>query len=990
MYLKEIRTSGFKSFADKITINLTSGISGIVGPNGSGKSNIVDAIRWVLGEQSVKQLRGEGAMSDVIFSGSKSRKAANLASVTLIFDNTDKYLPIDYSEVQIKRCIYKTGENEYYLNNEKCRLKDIQDLLVDTGVNKESFNIISQGDIGAILSNKPEDRRIIFESASNVLKYRKRKDEALRKLDRTHDNMTRINDIILEIESNLKPLEKQSDNAKKYLENKEKLDSIEVSLIVSEVESMNTEYQENKMKVSNLTNELTLMETDNSTFLANSQKLKLEQTKNNEELFEMQNKLNAITKEAEELKGKKNLITERQKYNASDTKVHDNLVNIKENILRKENEIFASNNNISMIKKKLDEVNLTYDDIIFKFNKLKEIHDALENDMLTQNRLENETKYKIEMLKTSIENNSSLPYAVKCVLDNPKLTGIHGTIASLIEVDDLYATAISTALASASSYIVTTDELAAKDAVNYLKINKFGRATFFPINIIKEGYIDNETLRILRLENDFIDVASNLVRYESTYDRIIKNRLGTTIIVKDLDSANSIARKISYRYKVVSLDGELVHTGGAITGGVIKNQTNIITQKHDLNYNCELLRKLQEKRKEKEEKINIEDNKYKVYDNLKNKTLDEKTKLEASYNYELLKKSSLEKELDNLKEEVNNIKGLINNTLSKEEEKIVEEFYEKERQRQSLELNVNNIKAIINSNNETIEDMEKESRLNNSLYYKKKDELKDLEIKVNRLDVMLDNLLNTLTEDYSITYEKAKENYFLDMDKKEARQIVDKCRAEIKRLGEVNLGAIEEYERVKTRHEFLTNQRNDLEKAEDTILEIIKELDDIMKEKFINTFNEIKEKFKEVFKKLFGGGNAELSLTDPDDILKTGIDIKALPPGKTLKHISLLSGGEKTLTAIALLFAILEVRPVPFCVLDEVEAALDEVNVDNFGKFLNEFKKKTQFIVITHKKKTMEYADCLYGITMQESGVSKLVSVKLEDIDNKDNINGGN
>ena len=990
MYLKEIRTSGFKSFADKITINLTSGISGIVGPNGSGKSNIVDAIRWVLGEQSVKQLRGEGAMSDVIFSGSKSRKAANLASVTLVFDNTDKYLPIDYSEVQIKRCIYKTGENEYYLNNEKCRLKDIQDLLVDTGVNKESFNIISQGDIGAILSNKPEDRRIIFESAANVLKYRKRKDEALRKLDRTHDNMTRINDIILEIESNLKPLEKQSDNAKKYLENKEKLDSIEVSLIVSEVESMNTEYQENKLKVSNLTNELTLMETDNSTFLASSEKLKLEQTKNNEELFEMQNKLNAITKEAEELKGKKNLITERQKYNASDTKVHDNLVNIKENILRKENEIFASNNNISMIKKKLDEINLTYDDIIFKFNKLKEVHDALENDMLTQNRLENETKYKIEMLKTSIENNSSLPYAVKCVLDNPKLTGIHGTIASLIEVDNLYATAISTALASASSYIVTTDELAAKDAVNYLKINKFGRATFFPINIIKEGYIDNETLRILRLENDFINVASNLVRYESTYDRIIKNRLGTTIIVKDLDSANSIARKISYRYKVVSLDGELVHTGGAITGGVIKNQTNIITQKHDLNYNCELLRKLQEKRKEKEEKINIEDNKYKVYDNLKNKTLDEKTKLEASYNYELLKKSSLEKELDNLKEEVNNIKGLINNTLSKEEEKIVEEFYEKERQRQSLELNVNNIKAIINSNNETIEDMEKESRLNNSLYYKKKDELKDLEIKVNRLDVMLDNLLNTLTEDYSITYEKAKENYFLDMDKKEARQIVDKCRAEIKRLGEVNLGAIEEYERVKTRHEFLTNQRNDLEKAEDTILEIIKELDDIMKEKFINTFNEIKEKFKEVFKKLFGGGNAELSLTDPDDILKTGIDIKALPPGKTLKHISLLSGGEKTLTAIALLFAILEVRPVPFCVLDEVEAALDEVNVDNFGKFLNEFKKKTQFIVITHKKKTMEYADCLYGITMQESGVSKLVSVKLEDIDNKDNINGGN
>ncbi len=980
MYLKQIKASGFKSFAEKTVIDLTPGISGVVGPNGSGKSNIVDAVRWVLGEQSVKQLRGEGLMSDVIFSGSKSRKPASMASVTLVFDNQDKYLPVDYTEVSIKRCIYKTGENEYFLNNEKVRLKDIYDLLSDTGINKESFNIISQGDIASILSNKPEERRVIFEAAAGTLKYQKRKEEALRKLDRTHDNMNRINDIILELETNLEPLKKQSIDAKKYLENKKTLDEIEVSLIVSEVNEINVSYQNNKRLVNELNEEVISLEKNSNVDQTKIEKLKFEQAKKQEELYSIQNELTKVTEQAQSLLGKKDLIIERQKYDAKDSKVHENVVNIKESILRKENEIFNTNNTLEIINKKIAQAQERLSEKQQAFLSIKKAHDENEEKLTNQNRLENETNYKIGILRSSIENNSGLPYAVKCVLENPKLAGIHNVIGNLIETDKEYAVAIGVALSSASNYIVVDDEFSAKEAINYLKINKFGRATFFPLNIIKKREVDNETYRKIVNEADFVGVASSLVRYESVYDNIIKNQLGTTIVVTNLEAANALARKINYRYRIVTLDGELLHIGGSLTGGTLKNTTNIITQKHELEDNIRLLKSLTEKRKILEEKINQNDDKYKYAWEERQKASEEKTNLEISLRYETERQKVLKEELLKLKEEESNINSLINGTLSNEEEKVVEEYYEKEKQKKELEIKMESLKNEVNDFGDSINEMEKENKINNQEYYKKTKELKDLEIEVNRQDVRLDTLLNTLTDDYEMTFEKAKNNYFLDMDVKEAREKVDKCKLEIKKLGEVNIGAIEEYDRVSKRYDFLNNQKKDLENAENTILEIIKELDEIMKEKFLDTFNIIKEKFKEVFKKLFSGGSAELKLTNPDDILTTGIDIKALPPGKTLKHISLLSGGEKTLTAISLLFAILEARPVPFCILDEVEAALDEVNVDNFGKFLGEFKGKTQFIVITHKKKTMEYADVLYGVTMQESGVSKLVSVKLEDI----------
>lgn len=985
MYLKEIRASGFKSFAEKINLELTSGISGVVGPNGSGKSNVVDAVRWVLGEQSVKQLRGEGAMSDVIFSGSKSRKAASSASVTLVFDNTDKYLPIDYTEVQIKRSIYKTGENEYFLNNEKVRLKDIQDLLVDTGINKESFNIISQGDIGAILSNKPEERRIIFEAAAGTLKYKKRKDEALRKLDRTHDNMNRVNDIIIELETNLEPLRKQSEDATKYLENKKKLDEIEVSLIVSEVDEINREYQENKKRVADLNEEIIKLESESNVDNSKVVELKLKQTKKTEELYILQGKLASVSSDAQGLLGKKDLIIERQKYSAEDSKVKENLMNLKESVLKKENEIFGAKNNVSIVNKKIGDVDIKLKEKNRIYEQLLTSHDENEKKLIEHNRLENETRYKIEILKNALENNSGLPYSVKNVLENPKLVGVYGVIANLIETEKEYSVAISTALGAASNYVVVADEFVAKQAINFLKINKFGRATFFPINIIKGREIDNLTYQLLKEEPDFIGIASDLVKYESTYNNIVKNQLGTTIVVNNIDSANSIARKINYKYRIVTLDGQLLHVGGSLTGGAIKNTSSLITQKHELLDNEKLLKELVNKRATLEMVINEEDSKYKKILEEKNELVAKKTNLEANLKYENERISTLENELEKLKDEIKDINNLSKNLLNKEEEKVISLYYEKEKEKKELESIVRNLKSETTELSEEIEKIERNTKMNNQEFYKKQQELKNLEIKVNRADVVLDNLLSTLTDDYSMTFEKAKQNYFLEMDKEEARKIVDKCKLEIKHLGDVNVGAIEEYKRVSQRYEFLSNQKEDLLKAENTILEIIKELDEIMKDKFIETFNEIKIKFKEVFKKLFSGGDAELKLTNPDDILQTGIDIKALPPGKTLKHISLLSGGEKTLTAISLLFAILETRPVPFCILDEVEAALDEVNVDNFGKFLNEFKERTQFIVITHKKKTMEYADILYGITMQESGVSKLVSVKLEDIKEENN-----
>ena len=981
MYLKEIKASGFKSFADTIDIELTNGISGIVGPNGSGKSNVVDAVRWVLGEQSVKQLRGEGAMSDVIFTGSKSRRAASFASVTLVFDNSDKYLNIEYDEVQIKRTIYKTGENEYFINNTKARLKDILELFMDTGASKELFNIISQGDVANILSGKAEDRRAIFEEASGVLKYKKRKDEALRKLSKTHDNMARVDDIISELNANMEPLKKQSEDAKIYLEKKEKLENVEIALTVNDIEKYNYEYKYSKERVSELTLSITKMLSENSSEQAKIETIKNNISKLNSELYLKQQELVKVSANAEKLSGEKAMISERSKYNSEDVKLHDNIISLKEKILKIESQISALNKEIESEKSNNKIIGEKLNNTEIKLSEIEKNKENLNSKLNQKLREITAQKHRKEVLMNSLENNSSLPYSVKNVLNNPKLTGIHGVLGKLLEFEEKYSEALEVSLMSSVSHIVCDNEEDAKEAVRYLKNNNLGRATFLPISVIKPRSIDSESYETIKFMNGFVDIASNLVKYDTKYRNIVLSLLGTIIVVDNIDNANLISKKLKNRYKVVTMTGEVVNIGGSITGGSLK-KSSILSERYELENVIKDIDVLDSEIKEIENKINEVDDNYTNLELEKNSII-----ISVNSNSEILKNKNnvlddLTNEKSTLMAELSNNQNIVNNVVTNEEEKILNEYYKEIEKRDELNIEINQIHKKIELENEDLINNESSLKNNNQEYNKAQEELKSHEIKVNRLDVKIDNLLNILTNDYSISYEKAKEKYILEIDSDEARSIVSTLKREIKSLGDVNVGAIEEYDRVKERYEFLNKQKEDLTNAENVLLEIITEMDDIMKDKFSSTFNKIKEAFNETFRKLFNGGKAELKLTDPSNILETGIDIIALPPGKKLQHISLLSGGEKTLTAIALLFSILKVRPVPFCILDEVEAALDEVNVDNFGKYLKEFKGDTQFIIITHKKKTMEYADVLYGITMQESGVSKLVSVKLEELKN--------
>lgn len=980
MYLKKLIAHGFKSFADNTVIDFENSISGVVGPNGSGKSNIVDAIRWVLGEQSIKSLRGDSS-TDVIFSGSKSRNPMNVASVTLIFDNTDNYIPISYEEVAIKRRLYKDGTNEYFINGEKVRLKDINNILMDSGIAKESFNIISQGKIEEILSSKPEARRVIFEEAAGVVKYKKRKEEALRKLERTHSNMERVNDIITELEAQIEPLKEQKEKALEYENLSTSLKELEVSLITLDITNINEIYKKDKQEIEKLEREITEISTNNSKAEAELLKLKVDINKYEEEIKKLQNDLLDITQRVEQINSKKNIILERQKYEVDNYKLHNNIVNLKEEELKLKNRIDKLSFDINNKLQKFNTLNekIKAENIIYESLKNEKID--LTNKLNKQTRLDEKIKNEIEILKESIDNNSTLPYAVKKVLDNPKLRGIHNTIGNVIEVDEKYTKAISAALISSISHVIVDNENCAKEAITYLKENNLGRVTFQPLNIIKEKYINKDMINLINIDG-FIDIAANLVKYDTKYANVVKNQLGNILVVDNIDSANRLSKLINFNYRIVTLDGEVLNVGGSITGGSLKLK-NIILEKYELEAkineekdyvrNIELL----------EDDINIIDNKIAASEDKLYLINKEKMILADDIRITKGRSDDAKEKLTNVINEINGTNNIINNTLSKEEEDVINEYYK--------ELNKKDIitKEIEIANNkkdalkEELNNFEYSIKKENSSFNEKRELLKNIEIEVNRFDVKLDNLLNTLNEEYSLTYEKAKSLYKLEIDEKEARNKVNSLKKKIKNLGIINTGAIQEYDRISERYEFLLNQQNDLVSAENTLLEIIKEMDLVMQKEFLETFKIIEKNFEETFKELFKGGEAKLELTDKNNLLETGIEIIACPPGKTLKSISLLSGGEKTFTAISLLFAILKSRTMPFCVLDEVEAALDDVNVESFGKYLLKLKEKTQFIVITHKKKTMEFANILYGITMQESGISKLVSVKLEDIEVK-------
>lgn len=981
MYLKGIVASGFKSFADKIELKLDGRTTCIVGPNGSGKSNIVDAVRWVLGEQSVKSLRGDGSMSDVIFSGSKSRNPLNVASVELIFDNNDHFLNVPYTEISIKRKVYRSGENEYYLNNEKCRLKDINNLLMDTGMGKESFNIISQGEVDKILSNSATDRRVIFEEASGILKYKKRKEEALRKLDKTHNNLDRLNDIIQELDLQIGPLKEQSKKASEYLENKQGLDKYEVSLLAYDIENINSEQSNFKIRKEKLDSEILTLQThatkNDTKYLEDNNRLeKLETEKSN-----LQRELLKVTEEKEKIDGERNLLKERSKTTKEEDEIKENIRNLIEEREKLSNEINTVDEKLKDIINESSRKEQESKEVEKNLQDAKSEKNLLTNDYSRHNQELISTKHKIDNLRVEIESGSDMPNSVRKVLKNNELTGIYNTIGNVLSVDEKYVKALNTAISTSKNFIITKDEPSAKQAISYLKDSHAGRATFFPISVIKERYVDYDTINILKNSNDFVGIMSDLVKYNKEYENIIKNQLGIIVVATSIDAATRLSHMIKARYKIVTLEGDVINVGGSLTGGsnyigkssiILKQEIQHLEKTFNLlkQEEAEIQQSLQDNNKEitaiEEKLFSISKDKVALkekYDNKKSELIEIKNKL-----------ISITKEYESLE--------LINNNgVSEKEQELIRLFHEKTALKEQIENHITSISKEISNLKEKQEAYQAEEKLKNSQLHSKEKESRDLEIKINRNDVKLDNMLSILNSEYEMTYERAKNEYSLDIEPEEARLKVNTYKANIKRIGMVNLDSIEEYERVNTRYEFLNNQKSDLLNAEDSLLEIMNEMDEVMKEEFKITFENIRVEFQKVFKELFMGGNADLKLTNPDDLLSTGVDIVASPPGKKLTTISLLSGGEKTLTAISLLFAILNVRTVPFCLFDEVEAALDEANVAAFGKYLNHYKDKTQFLIITHKKKTMEYAHTLYGITMQESGVSKLVSVKLEDHD---------
>ena len=985
MYLKSIKAVGFKSFADKIELDIKDGITCIVGPNGSGKSNILDAVKWVLGEQSVKTLRGTGSMSDVIFNGSKSRSPMSRASVALTIDNSNHYLKSEFNEIEVKRVVYRTGENEYYLNNTKVRLKDITDLFIDSGASRDAYNIISQGTVEDIVSSKPEARRVIIEEAAGVLKYKKHKEESLRKLEKTKDNLNTINLLINELETSLEPLRIQSIKAKKFNEYKDNLKNLEIALIVNDIKKINLEY--NKLKARNeelksLIEELTArINKDTATLEVNKlSNLEVESTLN-----KLNQNLVDLEREIADANAKKTMILERKKLNSNNDVTLNNVLNLKEEILNiskniktLEEEIKSLNNKKCELKTNLDSID--NEDLILRRDYVTE-----SNDYNQKNKELLELNNKIDILNNNILNEVNVPLPVKSILNNPRLKGIYNTVGKLLTFDDLYMNAIETTLGASLNYLVVDNETSVKQAINYLKEQHLGRATFLPLNIIKPKYLDNNIITDLKNTSGFIDTAINLVKYDAAYDSIMQNLLATTIVVKDIDALNNIAKRLNYKYKVVSLDGDISYAGGSISGGAKKNSNSILKDRYELTKLETNKVNLETSIHAIETKINSLNQEQEEIKLKKNKLNNEYIELKETINRKNISLSELQNNYKDKENTIKNNEAILNDTVDIELDNILKSYYELNGRKDNLLRTIKDYKEKLETSRGDLAELELNIKNKNKDLNKYNSEFNSNEVTLGKYDVKLDNYLLTLNEEYTMTYEKALREIDTNIDIETTRLQVSKLKSSIKELGEVNLGSIAEFERVNERYTFLSLQKDDLVKSVEELETAIASLDEIMKERFKATFEAVNTEFQKVFKILFRGGEGHLELTDKDNLLETGVEIIAQPPGKKLSSITLFSGGERTLTAISLLFAILNVKTVPFVILDEVEAALDEANVDVFGKYLETRKDKSQFIIITHKKRTMEYADTLFGITMQEEGVSKLVSVRMEENETKDN-----
>ncbi|MET3288450.1 UNVERIFIED_CONTAM: chromosome segregation protein [Brevibacillus sp. OAP136] len=1181
MYLKRLELIGFKSFADRTEFEFVPGVTAVVGPNGSGKSNVSDSIRWVLGEQSAKSLRG-AKMEDIIFAGSDSRKPVNFAEVSLTLDNTDRSLDLEYSEVTVTRRVYRSGDSEYSINKRSCRLKDIMELFMDTGLGREAYSIIGQGKIEEILSTKSEERRGIFEEAAGIVKYKNRKREAQKKLEETEQNLVRIHDIVSEINEQIGPLSEQAETAKTYKTLHQQLVEREVALYVQQIDLTHEKWQEASKKAEQLKEELIAHSTEASSKEADVEQAKLKVNQLDQSLDELQQVLLEVSEETEKVEGQREVLKERlrnlasnrnqtmeqmhrltQKQRDVDSELateQDKATNAKEkrretegllakaeaelasmvqaltddvdrlkgdyfetmnqsanqrNEVRREQQLIAANEarlarfaqehtrleeedaarlgKVEQIQQSLQEIERGIISALESYKQLMEEQRQGQQELEAQRRTLQQmeqrreaTKSRLDLLKEMQADFAGFQQGVKEILKAREkgFAGIHGAVAELVTVPERYETAVEVALGGALQNVVVENEAAGREAIAYLKKHNAGRATFLPLDVIRSRQLSAEDRRKLDQAEGVVGIASELVSFSDTYRAIVESMLGNVIVTETLEQANRVARSFSYRYRIVTLDGDIVNAGGSMTGGALKkNSTNLLgrnRQAEELEATMAALaaqieeqetvirahRALAVQREQEQERLRNEGESLRVKEQ-ELKSLAQQTHSEGRTLSDRLymleqDKEACQKEVAESQAKLTQLEARLAE-LAREEELLSQTIAEAEAKRQAQIASKEEINQRITSlkvacaqaaeehrarleqvdrltqqrltlsteweeanrtlasldelegSNEVVEaeleskiaelraDKDRvagligERRSERALLYSQLEQVelaaKDIrkkvkaledavhqeEVKTNRYDVELDHLLNKLTEEYELSYDLAKQKYPAQGELAEEQQAVALLKQRITALGTVNLGAIEEYERLFERMQFLSSQEADLSEAKAMLYQVIEEMDTEMSRRFKETFEDIREQFRDVFVQLFGGGRADLILTMPDNLLETGVDIVAQPPGKKLQNLALLSGGERALTAMGLLFAILRVKPVPFCVLDEVEAALDEANVTRFAEYMRHFSGQTQFICVTHRKGTMESADVLYGITMQEGGVSKLVSVKLED-----------
>ena len=1181
MELKKLELQGFKSFADKTEIIFLDGITTIVGPNGSGKSNISDAIRWVIGEQSAKNLRGS-KMEDVIFAGTEARKKIGFAEVSMYLDNSDGTLPIDYNEVIVTRRVYRSGESNYLINGTECRLKDIQALFMDTGLGKDGYSIISQGKVDEILSNKSEERRHIFEEAAGIVKYRTRKEEAQRKLENTETTLTRVGDVIAEIENNIEPLQKRAETAKEYLKLRDELKLLDVKLFINAVdnnssnieqiddmldtlsqdiekqEALTHENEEKKIELKNKVNELStkieelrekffqvenekeklnskisLLEANINASTVNSQRLEGEITEDNEkinllkeemekrlarresvfqnkkkfeeELEQKETELNAIVATLDErgleIEARKKTIEDNndKKFDlkaensslsatieAEEKNLEEKQKASEKSISQKDNLNFELNDVLQVVSnknKELDAINEKVSTFEEKLKGLQSTKDTLEEKRSQMNQDLMTAKAKLNYMVNLENENEGYSKSVKGILDYAKTNSkVHGTIANIISTDEKYEYAVEIALGGFIQNIVVEDELIAKNLITYLNSNQLGRVTFLPLdNIVSVPDVNNKVLKYDGVQG----IAYELVSYDKKYEKAVRLALANTVIVDNMDNAIELSRKTKNSYRIVTLSGELVAQTGSITGGKTANRNaGVIGRKERI---AELKKLVEQKQVELdkakgevlelEKQIEAEKKNYEEFlpqkeelvievatlnekkehirkdiekiDTQKETTKEEVEAIKA--NIEKLKETissneksifdidvvnqkeqeeiddyvrfnrEKQKEIDILNEDVVNLKVSLSSfdetvsSIDEMKEKIEEDISnfngsieKKKAEIEAIKTQIEGFNAEIVETRETIENSSKTKEdfetNTNALKEEKskyeqdleqidtgivttlntlnsiKEERAKVESKKIKFEMELTNLKNKMWEDYELTIASSRplipEGEEINI--KQTEKQANKLRKDIKDLGEVNISAIEEYQKTKERYDFIMNQKTDLEETKKKLENLIDNMTSIMKQQFETNFKVITENFNNTFKKLFGGGKAELKLSDENDILNSGIEIEVQPPGKKLQSMSLLSGGERALTATALLFAILQIKSPPFCILDEIEAALDDVNVHRFAEYIKEYSKKNQFIVITHRKGTMEVASSVYGVTMQEYGISKVVSMKLK------------